>query len=212
MKYNYLAIEGNIGAGKTSLATMIAEKYHRKLILEQFEENPFLIEFYKNPNKYALPLELSFLSMRYHQLSRELKAPGLSGSLKVTDYFFSKSLIFAKVTLQPADFNMYRHLYMMLDYDLPKPDLLIYLSLSVGQLMHHIKVRGREYEKNISGEYLQKVQDSYMSFIHLQQDMKILIVELDNINFIDNTEDFNKIEEVILQTRVNSGINRVLIS
>lgn len=212
MRYNYLAIEGNIGAGKTSLAKMIAEKYKASLILEQFADNPFLLKFYKEPEKYSFPLELSFLTTRYHQLMRELMNNDRPASFMIADYVLAKSLVFAGVTLQPDYFTLYSQLYHIIDHGLQKPDLLIYLSLPVNQLVNNIRIRGREYEKNISAEYLQKIQDSYMNWFHLQQDMKILMIEGEKIDFINNRKDFNNIEETIFRTEINPGINKVIIS
>lgn len=212
MRYNYLAIEGNIGAGKTSLAKMIAEKYKASLILEQFADNPFLLKFYKEPEKYSFPLELSFLTTRYHQLMRELMNNDRPASFMIADYVLAKSLVFAGVTLQPDYFTLYSQLYHIIDHGLQKPDLLIYLSLPVNQLVNNIRIRGREYEKNISAEYLQKIQDSYMNWFHLQQDMKILMIEGEKIDFINNRKDFNNIEEIIFRTEINPGINKVIIS
>lgn len=212
MKYNYLAVEGNIGAGKTSLARMIARKYKATLILEQFEDNPYLHKFYKDQDRYSFPLELSFITTRYHQLTSEFMNSDLSESFVVTDYIFSKSLIFAGITLQPEYFILYRQLYSIIDHNLPKPDLLIYLFLSVNQLMKNIKIRGREYEQNIGGEYLQRIHDGYINYFQSQPDMKVLIIEGGNIDFINNQADFDKIDEIIFQTEINPGINRVLIS
>lgn len=212
MKYNFLAIEGNIGAGKTSLAKMIAEKYKTTLILEQFADNPFLRKFYKNPEKYSFPLELSFLTARYHQLSKELMNPSRPGSYKVADYVLSKSLIFAAVTLKSDYFSLYSQIYHIINNGLQKPDLLVYLSLPVNQLLNNIRIRGREYEKNINREYLREIQDSYLNWFHLQQDMKILIIEGEKIDFINNREDFRKIEEVVFTMEFNRGINKIIIS
>ena len=212
MRYNYLAIEGNIGAGKTSLAKMIAEKYKASLILEQFADNPFLLKFYKDPERYSFPLEISFLTTRYHQLNREPMNNGRPESFVVADYILAKSFIFAGVTLHQDYFTLYSQLYHIIDQGLQKPDLLLFLSLPIDQLIHNIRIRGREYEKNISREYLQKIQDSYMNWLHLQKNMRILIIEGEKMDFINNQEDFNNIEEIILTTGINPGINRVIIS
>jgi len=212
MKYNYLAIEGNIGAGKTSLAKLIAEKYQARLILEQFEDNPFLPKFYQDPDRYSFPLELSFLASRYNQLNRLLKHPDLFETFVVTDYIFPKSLVFAGVTLQPDEFALYRQLFHMIDRNLPKPDLLVFLYLSVDQLLNNISLRGREYELNIDGAYLRKIYDGYMNYLKSQSDMRILLIEREKIDFINNPEDFKKIDKIIFQTEVAPGLNRLLIS
>jgi deoxyguanosine kinase len=158
-KYNYLVLEGNIGAGKTSLSTLIAEKFNARLILEQYAENPFLPKFYAEPDRYSFPLELSFLAARYHQLHKELTSPDLFKTFTIADYFFSKSLIFAQITLQPDEFNLYRTLFNIIHQQLPKPDLFVYLHVSVDKLLSNIRKRGRDYEKSIEPEYLEKLQE-----------------------------------------------------
>ena len=165
MKYNYIAIEGNIGAGKTSLATRISEQFNAKLILEQFADNPFLPKFYKNPEHYAFPLELSFLASRYHQLKDELSKQDLFKSFTISDYFINKTLIFAKKTLQPDEFALFTKLFYIINTTLPKPDLLVYLYLNIDNLKKNIINRGRAYEQDIEKEYLVKIQEGYLDFI-----------------------------------------------
>jgi deoxyguanosine kinase len=188
-KYNYLVIEGNIGAGKTSLSAMIAEKYNARLILEQYAENPFLPKFYKDPVRFSFPLELSFLAARYHQLHKELTSPDLFKSFTVADYFFSKSLIFSQVTLQTDEFNLYRTLFDIIHQQLPKPELYIYLHVRVEKLIENIQRRGRDYEKSIDREYLTKIQEGYFEYLKSLTGQKVLILDINDIDFVANRKD-----------------------
>ena len=165
MNYTYLAIEGNIGAGKTSLARLTAKKYNAGLILEQYAENPFLSKFYEDPDRFSFPLEMSFLASRYRQLRRELNLSGLSRTFTVADYFFSKSLIFSKITLQEDEFDLYRALFNIIHQQLPKPDLYVYLHVSVDKLLENIRRRNRDFEKNIQPDYLEQLQQGYFEYL-----------------------------------------------
>jgi deoxyguanosine kinase len=212
MDYNYIVIEGNIGSGKTSLAGMIAEKHGAKLLLEQFEDNPFLPKFYKDPDRYSFPLELSFLASRYHHLNKELSNIDLFKPLAVADYIFTKSLIFASVTLRPDEYTLYRQIFNIIDRNLPKPDLLVYLFLPVDSLIENIKKRGRAYEKEIPPEYLENIHLSYMNWLNSQRDLKILMIDRSGLDFVNRKEDFDKIDECIFQKKMKIGINRLLLS
>jgi len=212
MDYNYIVIEGNIGSGKTSLAGMIAEKHGARLLLEQFDDNPFLPKFYKDPDRYSFPLELSFLAARYNHLNKELSNIDLFKPLVVADYVFSKSLIFASVTLKPDEYTLYRQIFNIIDRNLPKPDLLIYLYLPVDKLLYNIKKRGRDFEQDIPPEYLEKLHLSYMNWLNYQRNVKILIIDRSGLDFVNNKEDFNKIENCIFQKKMKIGINRLLLS
>jgi deoxyguanosine kinase len=212
MDYNYIVIEGNIGSGKTSLAGMIAEKNNARLILEQFGDNPFLPKFYIDPERYSFPLELSFLASRYNQLNKELTNIDLFKPLVIADYVFSKSLIFAGVTLKPEEFTLYRQIFNIINRNLPKPDLLVYLYLPVDRLLKNIKIRGREYEQTILPEYLEKLHLGYMNWLNYQHDIKILIVDMSGLDFVNRKEDFEKIENCIFGKKMKIGINRLLLS
>jgi deoxyguanosine kinase len=212
MDYNYIVIEGNIGSGKTSLAGMVADKHNGRLILEQFGDNPFLPKFYKDQDRYSFPLELSFLASRYNQLNKELSNIDLFKPLVVSDYIFSKSLIFAAVTLKPEEYTLYRQIFNIINRNLPKPDLLVYLYLPVERLLQNIKKRGRDYEQNIPHEYLEKLHLSYMNWLNYQPDIKILIVDMSGMDFITRKEDFEKIENCIFGKKMKIGINRLLLS
>lgn len=208
-RYNFIAIEGTIGAGKTSLAKKLANDYNAKLILEGFADNPFLPKFYKNQDKYAFPLELSFLAERYQQLTDQLSKQDLFKNFTVADYFINKSLIFAQKTLGEDVFGLYSRLFHIINSSIPKPDLLIYLYVNIPRLQSNIKHRGRDYEQNIQDEYLEKIQSGYMDFIRQQQKMRILIMDINNIDFVKNKEDYQRIIELIDQN-YDFGINRVI--
>jgi len=210
IKYNYLVIEGNIGSGKTSLATRISEQYNAKLVLEQFADNPFLPKFYKDPDKYAFPLELSFLAERYRQLKEDLAKQDLFKDFTIADYNFNKTLIFAKTTLQKDEFNLFSKLFTIINDSLPKPDLFVYLYLDVDKLIKNILKRGRNYEKNIQKEYLQSIQNGYLDFMKNNQHiLKILIIDTNNIDFVNSYEDYKKIVRCIFDKDYEKGVNRV---
>ena len=209
MKYNYIAIEGNIGAGKTSLSTKISEEYNAKLILEQFSDNPFLPKFYDNPEHYAFPLELSFLAARYHQLKEELSRQDLFKSFTISDYFINKTLIFAQKTLQPDEFALFTKLFYIINTTLPKPDLLVYLYLNVDNLKNNITKRGRIYEANIEKKYLEKIQTGYLNFIKSQQNMRILIIDTNSIDFVNNVDDYKKITQIIMEEEYKVGVTTI---
>ena len=198
-KYNYIAIEGNIGAGKTSLAKMISDELNAKIILERFAENPFLPKFYEDKERFAFPLEMSFLADRYQQLSDDLAQLDLFKNLIISDYYIFKSLIFAQITLQKDEYLLYRKMFDMMYKEITKPDLYVYLYQNTERLLQNIKKRGREYEQNIEAGYLQKIHDGYKSFISTQQDLNVLIIDVSEIDFVNNPIDYayviNKIKQ-----------------
>jgi len=196
-RYNFITVEGTIGAGKTSLATMISKEFNAKLILEGFADNPFLPKFYKEADKYAFPLELSFLAERYQQLTDQLSKQDLFKAFTISDYFINKSLIFAQKTLQDDVFGLYSKLFHIINSSLPKPDLLVYLYVTVDRLQRNIKKRGRDYEQNIEDEYLEKIQTGYFDFIRQHQDMRILILDVNDIDFLNDPDDYKKIIQMI---------------
>ncbi|MBV1888143.1 MAG: 2-amino-4-hydroxy-6-hydroxymethyldihydropteridine diphosphokinase, partial [Urechidicola sp.] len=160
-KYRYIAIEGNIGAGKTSLATQLATDFNSKLVLERFKENPFLPKFYKEPDRYAFPLEMSFLADRYQQLLDDLTQYDLFKENVIGDYDSYKSLIFAKITLQEEEFILYKKLFHLMHKDLAIPDRYVYLYQNTERLLQNIKNRGRDFEQEIEASYLQKINEGY---------------------------------------------------
>jgi len=209
MQYNFIAVEGNIGSGKTSLSKMLAEEFGAKLILEQFADNPFLPKFYKDQKKYAFPLEMSFLAERYQQLSDETIQPELFSPFIISDYYVFKSLIFAEVTLEEEEFKLYKRLFLMMYNNLVKPDLFVYLYQSTDRLLENIKKRGRDYEKNIEANYLEMINKGYLNFIKSQSGLKILVVDVSKIDFVNNDEDYQKLKEVILKTNYTSDYSFV---
>lgn len=211
MDYNFIVIEGNIGAGKTTLSHKISEERNAKLILEQFAENPFLPKFYKDPEKYSFPLEMSFLADRYNQLKKELSERDLFKSFTISDYYFMKSLIFSKQTLQDDEYTLYRQFFHIIYNSLPKPDLYVYLHSNVEKLLSNIKKRGREYEQEITAEYLLKIQDSYFEFFKQQQDLKFLVIDTNDIDFVNQQSDYEKITEAIFETQCKPGLNRIIL-
>lgn len=211
MNYNYIVIEGNIGAGKTSLAKKISKQFNAKLILERFADNPFLPKFYNNPVRYSFPLELSFLAERYNQLKKELSDRDLFKAFTIADYYFVKSLIFAGATLTNDEYSLYRQIYEIIYGTLPKPDLFVYLHLTPGNLLQKIRLRGREYEKNISMEYLQKIQAGYFDYFKQQPGIRFLVIDTNNIDFINISGHFKKLTEVIFEKKYRKGINRVIL-
>ena len=211
MRYNFIAIEGNIGAGKTTLSKMIASELNAKLVLEEFADNPFLPKFYSDANKYAFPLELSFLAERYQQLKDEMSNANLFNPLVVSDYIFQKCLLFAKVNLPDAEFELFSKLFNIITPLLPKPDLLVYLYLSVENLQKNIAKRGRDYEQEIPDEYLQKIQNSYLDHFKAQAGQRILILDVAGLNFIANKEHFKEILN-LLEKDYEPGIHRISLA
>jgi deoxyguanosine kinase len=211
IKYNYVVIEGNIGAGKTTLAGRISDQFNARLILEHFADNPFLPKFYKDPEKYSFPLELSFLASRYKQLKEELVPQDLFKSFTIADYYFMKSLVFAASTLTGDEYNLYRQIFYIIYGSLPKPDIYVYLHLNPDRLLKNIDSRGRNYEKSITKEYLQKIQDSYFSFFRQNPDNKYLIIDINEIDFVANENHYSKIIDTIFFDDYPVGINKVIL-
>ncbi|CAD0002633.1 2-amino-4-hydroxy-6-hydroxymethyldihydropteridine diphosphokinase [Flavobacterium salmonis] len=200
-RFNYIAFEGNIGAGKTTLVQKIAEDFNAKTVLERFADNPFLPKFYKDQNRYAFPLEMSFLADRYQQLSDDLAQFDLFKDFVIADYHIFKSLIFAKITLAEDEYRLYRNLFDIIYKEMPKPDLYVYLYQNTTRLLQNIKKRGRSYEQNISAEYLDKINNGYLEYIKSQTDLNVLIIDVSDRDFVRKHEDYlfilNQIQKVI---------------
>ena len=189
-QFNYIAFEGNIGAGKTTLVTKIAEDFNAKTVLERFADNPFLPKFYEDQNRYAFPLEMSFLADRYKQLSDDLAQFDLFKDFIVADYHIFKSLIFAKVTLQEDEFRLYKTMFDIVYREMPKPDLYVYLYQNTERLLENIKKRGRTYEQNIPADYLDKINGGYLDYIKSQTNLNVLIIDVSDKDFVKNQEDY----------------------
>lgn len=196
-RFNRIVIEGNIGAGKTTLATKIAEDFNAKLVLEGFADNPFLPKFYEDQNRYAFPLEMSFLADRYQQLSDDLTQLDLFKKFTVADYFIFKSLIFARVTLAEDEYRLYHKIFDIMYKEIPKPDLYVYLYQNTEQLLENIKKRGREYEQEIPSEYLDKINRGYLEFIKQQKDLNVLVIDVSDKDFVENQQDYVSILELL---------------
>lgn len=189
-RFNYIAIEGNIGAGKTTLVTKIAEDFNAKTVLERFADNPFLPKFYEDQSRYAFSLEMSFLADRYQQISDDLAQFDLFKDFIVADYHIFKSMIFAKITLTDDEYRLYRKLFEIIYREMPKPDLYIYLYQNTERLLQHIRQRGRDYEQDIAAAYLDKINKGYLDYIKLQTGLNVLIIDVSEKDFVKTQEDY----------------------
>ncbi len=211
MSLDFLVIEGNIGAGKTTFAKMLSEEYDTKLILERFAENPFLPKFYSDPEKYSFPLELSFLAERYGQLKKELTNRDLFHQHTIADYYFMKSLIFAQNTLAQDEYNLYRNFFDIIYERLPKPDLFVYLHLPEDQLIVNIRKRGRDYEQTIDTDYLKKIREGYFTFFSQQNDFPVLIVDTSGIDFVADSRHYRMLRDLVTKPVDWIGIQREIL-
>ena len=185
MKYSFVTIEGNIGEGKTTLSHLLAKHYNARLILEQFADNPFLPKFYENPQQYAFPLELFFMAERFKQLKELLQQKDLFQNVTISDYLFTKCLLFAKVNLPDDEFRLYQRLFDIILQQLVQPDILIYLHAPVSKLQQNIRKRGRTYEQSIPDDYLFSIQETYTHYIK-QHNLRTLFVDASNADFLTN--------------------------
>jgi 2-amino-4-hydroxy-6-hydroxymethyldihydropteridine diphosphokinase len=196
-KLPFIAIEGNIGSGKTSLTSKITADFNAKPVLERFADNPFLPLFYEEPDRYAFPLEMSFLADRYQQLSDDVAQQDLFTDFIIADYYVVKSLIFSKITLDTEEYALYKRLFDMMYKELVKPDLYVYLYQTEERLLENIKKRGRDYEQNIESQYLSQIQQGYTEFIRSQQDLKIKVIDVTDLDFVNNHADYLTVLEQI---------------
>lgn len=186
LPYRYIAIEGNIGAGKTSLAKIIATKFNTELVLEAFAENTFLPQFYEQPERFAFPLEMSFLAERYQQLKQEQEIAFANNRPLVSDYIFEKSMLFARVNLTKHELDLFRKFFELLNVNLQRPDLILFLKKDTDTLLQNISRRGRDYEKLIPAAYLENVTKEYLSHLYGLDKERILIVESNEIDFVED--------------------------
>lgn len=207
MNYRFITIEGNIGAGKTTLAHMLAKHYNAKLILEEFADNPFLPKFYEKPQQYAFPLELFFMAERYKQLKEMLQTQDLFTEVVISDYLFVKSLLFAKINLSEDEYNLYQKLFEIINPQLVQPDLLIFLNAPVAQLQKNIKKRNRSYEQQIEDAYLQRVHNMYIQYLK-QHSVRTLMIDTTKIDFLGEPAHFQQILQA-LETNYAPGIHRL---
>ncbi|MRI02396.1 2-amino-4-hydroxy-6-hydroxymethyldihydropteridine diphosphokinase [Kriegella sp. EG-1] len=199
----FLAIEGNIGAGKTTLAKRIAKDFNAKLILERFADNPFLPKFYEDQGRYAFPLEMSFLADRYQQFIDDTNQLDLFKKFMVSDYDIYKSLIFAKITLQDVEFSLYRKIFDFMYREVKKPDVYVFLYQNTNRLLDNIKKRGRDYEQEISFEYLDKINRGYLDYIKSQPMQNSLIIDVTELDFVESENDYEIVMNQIQQYVMN---------
>ena len=211
MDFDFLVIEGNIGAGKTTFAKMLSEEFDARLILESFAENPFLPKFYHDPDKYSFPLELSFLAERYGQLKNDLSNRDLFHQHTVADYYFMKSLIFAQNTLATDEYNLYRNFFDIIYERLPKPDLYVYLHLPEELLIANIRKRGRDYEQSIEADYLKKIREGYFTFFAQQSDFPVLIIDTSRIDFVADDTHYRMLRDLVVKPVDWTGIRREIL-
>lgn len=208
MNYRYIAIEGNIGAGKSTLAHMLHRELGGKLILEEFEENSFLPKFYQEPERYAFPLEMSFVASRFKQLKKHLFEQDLFNNQVIADYIFYKCLIFSKNNLKEDEYNLYLHLFEIINQQLPQPDLLIYLHTPIDKLQRQIHARGRSYEQKIEDSYLQNIQQGYFDYLYKTPQQRVLLIDNSHIDFVHNARQFEQIKELLTRPYA-PGIHQV---
>ncbi len=197
MQYKHIAIEGNIGSGKTTLATMLASDFKVRLMLEEFADNPFLPKFYKSPDKHAFPLELFFMAERYYQL-KNVKEQDLFQPQMISDYFFVKSKLFAQNNLKNDEIQLFNRLFDIMSSSLSKPDLVVYLYSDIPRLQKNIKQRGRKFEQNITDVYLQSIQDKYLDYLRKQDDFPVLVLDLTLVDFISDSNVYQSIKKSLV--------------
>jgi len=208
LKYRYITIEGNIGAGKTTLASLLSKEYGGTIILEQFRENPYLAKFYEDPERYAFQLEMSFMLERYQQLNKVLSEPQIFEQFVVSDYMFTKSLLFAKINLTREEHQLFRHLFDLIWKKLPQPDVIFYLHADSQHLLDNIKNRGRHYEQGINKHYLNKIERMYFEYFKQMPGQKIAVI---NVNDMDWVSDVFVFEQLLglFDREYKEGINIV---
>jgi deoxyadenosine/deoxycytidine kinase len=208
VNYRYIAVEGNIGAGKTTLAHMLSRELNSKLILEEFEENSFLPKFYEDGERYAFPLEMSFLAARFNQLKKHLFEQDLFNNTIVADYIFYKCLIFSKNNLKEDEYDLYLKLFEIINLQIPQPDLLIYLHTPLPKLKRQIQQRGRPYEQNIQDDYLLSIQEGYWDYLNKNSQQRILVIDNSTMDIVNSMEQFERIHK-LLYLPFEPGITRV---
>jgi deoxyadenosine/deoxycytidine kinase len=213
IRYPYLAIEGNIGSGKTTLSKLLAKDNANILMLEQFEDNSFLPKFYADQRRYAFPLELSFMAARFNQLKDSIKtnAEIFSPKQVIADYSFFKNLVFAQVTLEDDEYKLFYKLYEILMPQLVRPDLIVYLHQPVNRLIANISKRGRNYEKDIRPSYLEKIEHGYFEYFKQMPQQKVLVIDAKELDFVESESDLEWLKEKIFNCDYPKGITRPII-
>ena len=210
MQYNFLAVEGNIGSGKTSLAIMLSKHYQANLILECFEKNPFLPKFYNDLEKNSFPLEIFFLAERYHQLKSQ-KEQDLFKTITIADYFFEKSKLFAQNNLKNDELQLFNNLFEIMFSCLPKPDMLIYLYSDIARLQQNIKKRGRDFEQEIPDLYLQNIQNKYLDYLKKQNHFPVLLLDISEVDFKEDEKVYSRIKQ-LLEYSYELGVHQFTLS
>ena len=210
MQYNFLAVEGNIGSGKTSLAIMLSKHYQANLILECFEKNPFLPKFYNDLEKNSFPLEIFFLAERYHQLKSQ-KEQDLFKTITIADYFFEKSKLFAQNNLKNDELQLFNYLFEIMFSCLPKPDMLIYLYSDIARLQQNIKKRGRDFEQEIPDLYLQNIQNKYLDYLKKQNHFPVLLLDISEVDFKEDEKVYSRIKQ-LLEYSYELGVHQFNLS
>ncbi|OAV45371.1 deoxynucleoside kinase [Lewinella sp. 4G2] len=208
---NFIAVEGNIGAGKTTFATRLAKEENRRLILESFADNPFLPPFYEDQERYGFPVELFFMAERHKQLSAELARADLFSNGTIADYIFVKTLLFARNTLNEEEFRLFTRIFKTMDAGFPDPDLIVYLHRPVNVLQQQIAKRGRSYEQDIQNDYLASVQQAYTSYFGTQKDTPVLILKLGSADFMGNQAVYQKMKDAI-SNAATEGVTTIEIA
>lgn len=207
--YDYVVVEGSIGAGKTTLSTMLAEDFGAELVLERFADNPFLEKFYKDPEHYAFPVEMTFLMDRYQQLKSLLTARDLFTDFVIGDYFIDKCLLFSKNNLSKDEFALFKKVFDTIAGFLPRPNLILYLYTKPDRLLKQIAKRNRSFEKDITAEYLADIQEKYLTYFRENPNIPILLVETEDMDFVEKKSDYQKIRKLLV-TQFTPGIHRIL--
>ena len=210
--FSFINIEGNIGSGKSSLSKKIAADFGANLILEEFEDNPFLPKFYEDPEKNAFPLELSFMAERFQQLIGKESNLNLFSKIKISDYSFFKSKLFAQNNLKEDEYNLFNKLYNIMFSSIKHPELLIYLHSNIERLQKNIQQRGREYEQNIDNEYLKNIEKKYFDYLKKQDNFPVLIIDVSNIDFVKEKKYYQKIITEIQHFDVKQKIKKLILS
>jgi deoxyadenosine/deoxycytidine kinase len=206
--YSFIAIEGNIGAGKTSLAQKLSADFNAKLILEEFEDNSFLPKFYEDARRYAFPLEMSFLAARFNQLKKQLLEQDLFKQYTISDYIFPKCMLFSKVNLDDDEYDLYVKLFDIINQQLPQPDLLVYLHNPIEKLQWNITNRGRTYEQHIEDSYLQQLSDAYLQYLHSNEHLRILLINCSSLDFVNNVDHYQNLKALVCK-EYKPGIHHV---
>jgi deoxyadenosine/deoxycytidine kinase len=209
--YQYICIEGNIGTGKTTFCKLLSQDFNCELILEQFTDNPFLPMFYKDPSRYAFPVELFFMSERYKQLQETLVNKGMFKEIYLSDYFFRKTALFAQKNLNEEEYRLFLRFFEILNQLFPEPDLLVYLHRSVDKLYEQIKLRNRSIERDLQKQYLENIQNSYFEYFRSETRYPVLIIDIEHLDFENNLEHYQQLKNLIFRP-YQPGVHRISLS